>query len=107
MNLNRALAHLSRIGITAEVLHAGNVDPTDPVAVRNEVEELMRSTLAENTITNMRGLGELQMAFNALLTDAEHDSNEALAAVLRAGLVSTGVLIEQPAGRIEACLGAS
>lgn len=106
MNLHRALVHLARIGITAEVLHAGNVDPTDPVAVRHEVEELMRSTLAENTITNMRGLAELQMAFNALLTPAEHDHNEALAVALRGDLVSTGVLIAQPA-RFEACLGTS
>lgn len=108
MNLRRALAHLARAGVTREVLIAGGVDPDDPAAVRAEVEALLRSALAENSIlVSMRSLGELQMAFDALLTDQERDDNDALAKAIRADLESTGVLVRANGGdQFEACLDA-
>ncbi len=97
MNLSRALAHLARIGITVDVLRAGGVDPTCPAAVRGEVELLLHSALAENSIiTDMRGLAALQKALGALLTADERDRNAALAAAIRGDLVAAGVLV--PAG---------
>ncbi len=96
MNLTRALEHLDSVGVTVDVLAASGVDPTCPAAVRGEVEMLLHTALAEDMITDMRGLAALQMALGALLTDTERDHNEALAAVVRGDLVATGVLI--PAG---------
>lgn len=108
MNLPRALAHLASVGVTADVLHASGVDPTDPAAVRREVEILLASAAAEVTITDMRGLTALQRAFGALLTDAERGSNDALAKALRTDLVAAGVLrpaaLPAPDEAFEACL---
>ncbi len=108
MNLPRALAHLTSIGVTADVLRAGGVDPTDPAAVRREVEILLASAVAEVALTDMRGLAALQRAFGELLTDAERGSNDALAAALRTDLVAAGVIrptaLPAPDEAFEACL---
>lgn len=107
MTLPCALAHLTRVGVTAGVLRAGGVDPTDPAAVRAEVEILIASAVAENAITDMRGLAALQMAFRALLTDAERDDNDALAKAIRTDLLAAGVLVPARPARgeaYEACL---
>lgn len=108
MNLNRALAHLAGVGVTTEVLHASGIDPTDPTAVRREVEILLASAVAEVTITDMRGLTALQRALADLLTDAERGSNDALAKALRTDLVAAGVIrpaaLPEPDEAFEACL---
>lgn len=108
MNLNRALTHLAGVGVTTDVLHASGVDPTDPAAVRREVEILLASAVAEITITDMRGLAALQRALAELLTDAERGSNDALAKALRTDLVAAGVIrpaaLPAPGEAFEACL---
>ncbi len=105
MNLDRALRHLARIGITAAVLRAGGVDPGSPKAVQTEVEILLRSALAEQSIVDMRCLAELQMALSDLLTDEERRNGDVLARALRADLVDTGVVVSAaPSPVFEACL---
>jgi hypothetical protein len=97
MNLHRALAHLAAIGITSDVLRAGDVDPADPGQVRAEVETLLHSALAENSILiGMRHLAKLQMALGLLLTPAEHAEGDAVARLLREQLLAAGVITEAP-----------
>lgn len=102
MNLPRALDHLARAGITADVLRRSSIDPNDPTAVRAEVEILLRSVLAEGTLTNMAGLAALQLALSNLLTDAERAGNDYLSTALRADLIAAGVV--RPAPQFEGCL---
>jgi hypothetical protein len=98
MNLTRALAHLDKIGVTADVLLAGDIEPHDPAAVRAEVEELLRSALAENSIlVSVNSLTRLQLALEHLLTPAERARNEVLALALARDLTARGVLVAVPA----------
>jgi hypothetical protein len=96
MNLPRALEHLARVGVTADVLRAGGVDPGCPTAVRGEVETLLRSVVAEAAIIDMRGFAALQMAFGALLTAEERRDGTAMAAAIRADLTTAGVVRAAP-----------
>lgn len=102
MNLPRALKHLAAVGITEDVLRAGAVDPRDPTAVRGEVEILIASAVAEQTITTMVGLAKLQLALNSLLTAEERRNGDALSLVLRRDLVAAGVVQQRP--EFEGCL---
>jgi hypothetical protein len=102
MNLPRALTHLAAVGVTTDVLRQGGVDPTNPAAVRNEVEILIASAVAEQTITNMVGLAKLQLALSNLLTSAERTGNDALSAALHRDLVDAGMVRHRP--EFEGCL---
>ncbi len=82
MNLARALRHLEQVGVTADVLAQGGVDPTDPGRVRAEVEQLLVDAAASTTLTSMAGLARLQQAYGALLTADEVAAGDALSRLL-------------------------
>jgi hypothetical protein len=102
MNLPRALRHLAAAGITADVLRRSSIDPTDPAAVRGEVETLIAAAANQQGLISMSGLARLQLALNNLLTDADRGFNDALSTALRRDLVDAGVV--RPSPQFEGCL---
>ncbi len=99
MDLRRALGHLAEIGITEQVLRDSDVDPTDPAAVRGEVELTLTAALTAAALTDMRGLVKLQLALGALTPDNER--GDAVAGLIYRNLLVTG---RQPAATVLACV---
>jgi hypothetical protein len=75
-----ALAHLAAVGVTEQVLTSDGVDVTDPVALLDQVVELIDATVTKQIFTSATHLAHLSAAFKAL--SAEPELADRLAATL-------------------------
>lgn len=86
IDITLALSHLAAAGVTADVLAADGVDPTNAAQLRDLIDDLLASALAENSITGPGQVCDLQAALDALTSDDEREHLDAMANAIRARL---------------------
>lgn len=82
MDLQAAIDHLAKAGVTEDIIRCENVDPADSTGLRLLVDELLATIADRDCIADARQEVALREAREHLLTDDERALIDALAARL-------------------------